>query len=295
MIRLPDSRGLIVAYDTEASGLSTEDGDRICSLSMAWRDPATRAIQAVAVPFDMGFDHSSWLGPKELPDHHAGRLEQLMATHGRDYWGVANCGEREWLSIMGWLSRQRLVIHNAPYDCLMTSAGLRGHPELGVDLVPNLLWDSKFAQGVLEPEETTSLKPTSVRHHVGRELGFAEGMESAEQEALGPWKGPQDDPRYDLIPWRVLAPYATVDAQLALLLAEWQWQQIDEGSDPAALHQQVAADLDLPRLLYRLARYRGHSERPREPTERGQTRAGRRGSARVSGAHQRPSQQTRTG
>jgi hypothetical protein len=316
--RLPDAEGLIVAYDTEASGLSTGNGARICSISIAWRARRTGHVEAIAVPFDMGFDHSSWLGPKQLPADHAGRLEALIATHGRDCWDVVNQGERQWLFVMDWLSHQRLVMHNGPFDCLMTHCGLRGHPELGRDLEPRLYWDSQGAQGILEPDEERGLKPTSVRHHVGRELGFPEGMESAEQEALAPWKGPQQDPRYDLIPWRVLAPYGIVDAQLALLVAEWQWRQLDAAPDSAELYERVNADLGLKRLMYRVERhYRfaaepRRSESPARPgarpdpagaartgeaasTGRGQTRAGRRGSARVTGTHPRPSQQTRTG
>jgi hypothetical protein len=289
--QLPAARGLIVAYDTEASGLSAEDGARICSLSVAWRDPASRKVQAIAVPFDMGFDHSPWLGPKQLPPDHADRLAALMVTHGRDHWDVVNRGEREWLFIMDWLRHQRLVMHNATFDCQMTSAGVRDHPGLGVDLEPHLHWDTKLAQGVLEPEEGTSLKPTSVRHHVGKELGFAEGMESAEQEALAPWKGAQPDPRYDLIPWRVLAPYAIVDAQLTLLLAEWQWQQLDERADSARLRQQVSADLDFQRLLYLIERFYRPRAQLIEVGHRGQARAGRRGSARAAGTRPRPSQQ----
>ena len=53
-MKLPDTDGLTVAYDTESSGLHTDDGHRISIVSCAWRDPDSAGLQSFAVPFDQG-------------------------------------------------------------------------------------------------------------------------------------------------------------------------------------------------------------------------------------------------
>src|SRR5688500_9599120 len=61
---LPDTDDLIVAVDTEGSGLYPDDGARISMVSLAFGE--TEA----AFPFDHGY--MTWLGPKYYPPKYPG-------------------------------------------------------------------------------------------------------------------------------------------------------------------------------------------------------------------------------
>lgn len=237
-MKLPDVDNLLVAFDTEGSGLHTDDGARVSAVSCAWRDPSTNAICSFATPFDQGV-YDLPLGDKVLPSSHAKRVIKLEKENGRDFFTAPNKSPRSWEVLLRWLRRQRLVIQNVKYDVLMVDAGLRdvtaemdGNPSpvwagSGADLLPNVVWDTMLGFAVVDPGETTSLKPASVRHHLGQEIGILPGGEAEESENLGPWKGPDTDPRYDLIPWSILGPYSRVDAELLLLAYEFQQPRID--------------------------------------------------------------------
>ena len=254
-MKLPDVDGLTVAYDTESSGLHADDGARVSAVSCAWRDPAGQ-LCSFSVPFDQGLRggiRSSItelpLGPKALSRTHERRLARWTED---DLW-APNRGLDHWDHLHRWLLRQRLVMHHAKHDCLQAAAGLRNVEAVtGYDLMPAVIWDTMLSTGVLEPREWLGLKPTAVRLHLGQELGIREGAEADEQEALGPWKGPDTDPRYDLIPWRILGPYSKLDAELTLILFEYQQELIRSGDDVKG--RLISDDLKLARLLYRMER-----------------------------------------
>lgn len=267
-MKLPDVTGLLVALDTEGSGLFADDGARVSIVSAAWRDESGKLV-SIVVPFDQGMYGTAGVvgpvadlpcGPKSLTRTHLNRLKKWNPAD----LDAPNRGFREWDYLMRWLSRQQLVIQNAKHDLLQILAGQRsrewGHglEQFGIrwpwnggsfDLEPAIVWDTMLASGQLWPGETTSLKPTAVRLHVGAEIGIEEGAEAAEAEALDPWKGPKDDPRYDLIPWRVIGPYARSDAELLYLLYERQQQELTD-----QLRIRVEEELALMRVLYRMER-----------------------------------------
>lgn len=248
-MKLPDASGLTVAYDTEGSGLHADDGARISAVSCAFRDPATSDIRSFAVPFDQGADFLTLpLGPKQLPSSHARRI----AKWDPDLLKAPNRSLKVWDYLHRWLLRQHLVMHHAKHDCLQAAAGLRDHPDSGFDLMPHVISDTMLIAGVLWPRDPVALKTLAVTHHWGKELGIEEGAEADEQEALGPWKGPQNDPRYDLIPWSVLEAYSRQDAELTLIAFEHESALID----PADQAQQVniSDDIRLARCLYRMER-----------------------------------------
>jgi DNA polymerase I-like protein with 3'-5' exonuclease and polymerase domains len=261
-VRLPDVSGLTVAFDTEGSGLFTDDGARVSAASCAWRDPRTGLIASFSTPFDQGLHGQRGDPSANLPC----ALKHLTRSHDRRIgkWDdgmkwAPNRPMSAWDHLMRWLLRQRLVMQNAKYDCLMVLAGLRNHIDdagLGYDLMPALLWDTMLASGVLWPGETTSLKPTAVRLHVGAEAGIEEGAEAREAEDLAPWKGPQADPRYDLIPWSVLGSYSELDAILTLLLYEHQQRELEENSSKsgALARSHIAEELRLQATLYGMER-----------------------------------------
>ena len=246
-MKLPDRDNLTVAYDSESSGLFTDDGARISAVSCAWRDPETGAIRSFAVPFDQGYDQE-WLpcGKKYLPGNHERRLRKWAPED----LTAPNRTEEVWHHLHRWLLRQRLVMHHSKHDCLHAAAGLRNSPGTGYDLMPAVARDTMLAAGVLWPREPVALKTTAVRLHLGRELGVLEGAEADEQEALGPWKGPSTDPRFDLIPWRILQPYSRLDAELTLILDEYE-QAFDQDTGHRTA---ISSDIRLAALLYRMER-----------------------------------------
>ena len=252
-MRLPDVTGLTVAYDTESSGLHVDDGARVSAVSCAWRDPATSQLRSFSVPFDQGLYNQDGgeliLGPKDLPRTHARRV----AKWEPEYHSAPNRSVDVWDHLHTWLLRQRLVMHHAKHDCLHVAEGLR-NAELvtGYDLMPVVVWDTMLATSVLEPREFLALKTTAVRLHLGSELGIQEGAEADEQEALGPWKGTKEDPRFDLIPWSVLGPYSRLDAELTLILFEYQQALLDDADETK--RRLISADLKLSALLFRMER-----------------------------------------
>jgi DNA polymerase I-like protein with 3'-5' exonuclease and polymerase domains len=260
-VKLPDTSGLTVAYDTEGSGLFADDGARISAVSCAWRDPVTARIVSFSVPFDQGSNpYYLPLGPKQISSSHTRRTAKWDPVHLM----APNRSPRVWDTLHRWLLRQRLVMHHAKHDCLQAAAGLRGREGLhssfrlsdpartGFDLMPVVLSDTMLAAGILWPRDPVALKTMAVMHHFGKELGIEEGAEADEQEALGPWKGPKDDPRYDLIPWSVLGPYSRLDAELTLIAYETEQDLLDSTSEVQA--RLIADDLRLARILYAMER-----------------------------------------
>jgi DNA polymerase I-like protein with 3'-5' exonuclease and polymerase domains len=247
-MKLPPVSGLLVALDSESSGLFNDDGARISVVSAAWRDPASSDLVSIAVPFDQGSDFTCLpCGPKQIPATHSRRLAKWAAAYPdltpAQLYSAPNRSFLAWDRLVSWLSRQQLIMHNGKHDSLQFYAGQRDRPHGGncefqsphppwdgghVNLMPALVWDSMLASGQLWPGYPIGLKDTAVRLHIGKALGIEEGDEAAEQEALGPWKGPRTDPRFDLIPWFILGPYAARDAQLTYLLYEYQQSQLND-------------------------------------------------------------------
>ena len=246
-MKLPDIDGLTVAYDTEGSGLHVDDGARISAVSFAFRDPQSGSIRSASVPFDQGCDQE-WLpcGQKDLPVTHARRVNKWDPEHRI----APNRDEAVWHHLHRWLLRQHLVMHHAKFDCLQAAAGLRNSPGTGYDLMPRVIADTMLTAGVLWPRDSVALKVLAVTHHFGKELGILEGAEADEQEALGPWKGPTTDPRFDLIPWLVLGPYSKLDAELTLIAHEFETGMVWEPSQRSS----VGSDLALARVLYGMER-----------------------------------------
>lgn len=240
-MKLPILTDLTVAVDTEGSGLFPDDGARISAVSCAWRGQ-DGAIQSFATPFDQGLWGSVSdddetigdlpLGSKLLPSNHRKRLDKLCKSHGDALFWSPNRSPSAFSRLAVWLSHQRLVMHHKKYDCTMFRAGLRTRPDLSIDLMPRVIADTKLIQSCLDPEHPSSLKPSAVRLGLGRQLGMDDGAEAEEQEKLAPWKGPRDDPRFDLIPWEVLREYSRLDAVLTLLLFEHGTARLSDPDDP---------------------------------------------------------------
>lgn len=206
-----------VAVDTETNGLYADDGARTAIVSVAWWSNnhtadvdglhassycyASDCVEAYSFPFDQGV--------RDKPGR--GKRFQLDLFQEDDI----NLPESEWWFLQIWLRGQQLVMQNAPFDLEKLRVGTRHWN--GYELEDFVVWDTQLGNKELDPKEPTGLKPTCERLF---------GDTSDEQAALKPYLGPKDDPRFDLVPWDVIEPYATQDAVKTLRLAAMQRDRI---------------------------------------------------------------------
>lgn len=254
---LPD--GYPVAVDTETSGTQTDAGSRIAVVSFAFRVPdangdsdPSQPMVARAIPFDQGV-HNLPMGAKVLDDRTALRLSKWPEWAQREDAG--NRSPAQFVHLTRQLRRLNLIWHNGKFDMNHFRKGLRGNPVIGVDLERQHYWDTMLTQRILNArnENEVDLKGTAVRKRLGASIGVREGMEDDEKIALKPWLGPQTFPRYDLVPWSVMEPYAGMDAKLTLLLAEHQWEELDpeRGGRHFELRH-IRREFELCKVLYRM-------------------------------------------
>lgn len=216
--------GSIVAVDTEGSslhwdpgvGLPTTDG-RVSVVSFAYRQNGV--LRSGALPFDQG--PTSPIGDKDIPPNHRKRMLRWPEEQREEV--VPNLGSNVFQQLCETLSQHRLVMHHVKHDLHHLREGLRGGHG-GLDLSRSGYWCTMLTQRIIEPAMPVGLKPTAVR------LSLLGGGEDADQEALKPWLGPTTgknaDPRYDLVPWSIMEPYAALDAELTYLLWEWQASRV---------------------------------------------------------------------
>lgn len=198
-----------VSCDTETSGLHPDDGARVSAVSVAWAQDGV--VYYTAWPFGQG------------PDHEA--AESI----------------RSWINLLDWLqSRPGLIGHNFKFDLHMLRSGtVLGLP--GRHLSSRFYWDTMIAAKELWPLRPVALKQLAV-------LLFGEDAD-AEQKALKPHLGPKTDPRFDLVPWEVMGPYAAKDALYTHLLFELQQRQCAEGY--AGSHW-IRREMRVNHALYRM-------------------------------------------
>jgi DNA polymerase-1 len=216
---LPDKDGLAVAVDTETSGTHTDDGARLSVISVAYLDDNDQVV-AWAFPFDQGS-----IGK---PGQSASLFDELDAE--------INLPEAEWDWLFDWLERQRLIFHNAKFDLPILRIGTRHW--LGRDLTHRLTWDTMVVQKEIEPQLSLGLKEISAR------WGFLGGGERDHEAAVKAWlkKNKKAAGRYDLVPWELMGPYASRDAELTIYLYLLQRNLIDEGrARPQRVAHRMAA------------------------------------------------------
>ncbi len=252
---LPHPRDLdcMAAWDTETSGLHADDGARTAVVSVAFcRKETPDLIEGYAFPFDQGraadkgftIQRDKRGAPKGLENPN---VELPMWIED------VNLGEEHWHDLMRWLELAGeyvgLLAHNGKYDLHMTRAGTRQLP--GKDLDRWIAWDSMLACPNLWPLDSIALKSTATRLWGADEAAEA----TVVTEALATGKKlygltGADATRYDLLPWRIIGPYATQDAVLTLRLAKHQADLIVEEGEGD--QHDLARQLDLMRVLYRM-------------------------------------------
>lgn len=228
MLDLPNATDLLVAVDTEGSGLHPDDGARLSIVQLAWDGGS------LVLPFDQGA--YTWLGPKAWPRKFKPSL-----------WDESdmNYGMAEWEQLVEWLIAQRLIFHNAKHDLTQFAAGLRNHPETGIDLSPSYWWDSMVVAPLLWPNERVSLDHIAqVQFGIGKE--HVASLKAWRDKNLGKDKG-----RYDLIPPDLMIPYAKQDPEITLRLFHEQVELIEQGAVP---WEAVDREIDLVIVLYHMER-----------------------------------------
>ena len=252
---LPHPRDLdcMTSWDTETSGLHADDGARTAVVSVAFcRKSTPDVIEGFAFPFDQGraadkgfsIQRDKRGAPKGLTNP---KVELPMWVED------VNLGDEHWHDLMRWLELAGewvgLVGHNDKYDLHMTRTGTRTLP--GKDLDRWVAWDTMLACPNLWPLDSIALKSTAARLWGEDEAAEAKVVSDALITARKLFGLTGDDnTRYDLLPWRIIGPYAAQDAVLTLRLAKYQADLlVEEGEGDV---RDMARQLDLMRVLYRM-------------------------------------------
>ena len=258
--------GNLITLDTETSGLFV-DGDydkappaRVSAVSVGWYSKGR--IHTLAMPFDQGRiggkpgKWSDTLDDYETLDHVPSCGYGMSATYGK----LCECAPwnlvpDDWATLCEWLTgtvgytdhgSKSIVMHNAKYDLHIMNAGMRTG-EAGVDLSAHVISDTMLMQGIVEPLQISSLKPTSERL-------WGEGSRDEEAVVLAALKknGVGLTKRYDLLAWDVLGPYAGKDAELTYRLHDYQQRRVEEGSIPTTDLDIIDNELKLAKLLFKM-------------------------------------------
>lgn len=261
----PRLRPTEVATDTETSGLYADDGARTSTASVAWVDwsggwasvasragvALTYAIEEIAPGYEVAICSLAWPFDQGVE----GKPEDTNQLKLDLFPNAANLGADEWGQLLDWLSQQRLIMHPLIFDCEKYRVGVRRWPEVGVELVNRVVWDTQNACDMLWPLHLTALKTTANR--IWPERGFKD-----EQAIVKAYLKKQKLPpgRWDLVPWDVIGTYADLDARLTLMLylrQQWEIDQRKAGTwlgDPGAVRAALDRRLDTARSLYRMER-----------------------------------------
>lgn len=265
-----------VAYDTETSGLHVDgdgvdgEGARVATASICWQDTddgfwkpyctpesgLTYAVEmirpgyyaplvAIAWPFDQGVEPIEDETPKrEFKGQGALPL----------YPNSTNLPSREWRALLDVLLLSELVMHPMKFDCMMTRAGVRRWPGVGADLEPRTTWDTQNVCDLLWPLEKKGLKATHDRLWPDSDYGDAA---KAVRDYLRKAKLPAG--RWDLVPWEVIGPYATMDARMTKKIELRQQLELQQGGgvpwmDRVSAHSLVDRRMETSRVLYAMER-----------------------------------------
>lgn len=209
-------------------------------MSIAYREPVAHIgfdgnVVALAFPFDQG--------RFEEKDGRA-KPQGLLFTD-TDAWGDPNLPVEAWHGLMRWLLRQRLVMHHAKHDVITVRAGTRmGWP--GYDLLPAVDWDTQLAEWILTPNSRVGLDASADRMGEEKQKDI---IRNAIQRGKGRY-GTLSSPRYDLIPWPEIEPYAKSDASITLKLREQQARRFQEEQALADdLYGHFQHEMDVMRTL----------------------------------------------
>lgn len=282
-----ETSGLFVDGDPGTATQYGAPRARMSMVSVAWKDPKTGEIISHAWPFDQGPIIGKQGRPRRDPDTGRQYFDLIdQKTHDAicakfpEYTPEEICfnySADEYRALMEWLAqRDLLVAHNGKFDQHIGRAGMRrgaggnvAVPEglHAIDLSATCNWerswmrldrtphhppqrrvyDTQLVQVLIDPKESTALKPTSARLR-GEDQTEAQEAVKAALKLLGVGLGK----RYDLIPTPINRLYAAKDAEQTLWLYYWQQACAEEGAIPPVFDFLVALELDLMQVLYRM-------------------------------------------
>lgn len=203
-------------------------------------------------------------------------------------------GLHHWVNLLKWLrDRDLLILWNAKFDLHIAAAGPRDwlcrqqwktnlalravlgaraadfiepaswtDEDLGWMMGLNLdyladgtlrpvrgFWDGMIAQALFEPLESVALKKTGKRVlRADADARQKDLMAAMSKQGVGLTK------RYDLTPWFIMKDYAADDAELTLLVYEYEQACIEVGDCPEFLDYHLDKEFELMRTLYRMER-----------------------------------------
>ena len=228
-------------------------------------------LSTLAMPFDQGriggkpgrwSDELDDYETLPHPDDCAWRYTVMSEREPQCTCAPWNLNRDDWESLCSWLmgpwtftdhGPKSIAMHNAKYDLHIINAGLRDGVDgysnrmSGVDLSAQVIADTQLTQGLLEPLQTSALKPTSERI-------WGEGTRDEEALVLAALKknGVGLTKRYDLVDWSILGPYAGRDAELTYKLHERQQRGIEDGSTAAIDVVLIETELAVAKLLFKM-------------------------------------------
>jgi DNA polymerase I-like protein with 3'-5' exonuclease and polymerase domains len=224
--QLPDNLFTPVAFDFETSTLFPDEGG-ISTASVAWFEDNIQDaehIRTAAFPFAQGQEGKpGWNGQEAL----FGSAEEI------------NLPLEEWQALTRWLAKHQLIAHNGQFDLIMARGGVMayrwGHGH-GIDLVPNMYWDTMLANYLLYPRDMLGLKDTFERMFPGE--GHRDSQTRLKQHLKNQKKkrGNKGGVRYDLADWDVMEEYADDDAYKALRLYLIQKNDFKHPDNPLYHH-----------------------------------------------------------
>lgn len=166
-----------LSVDTETNGLEFWK-DVVIGVSLS-----TDSSSGFYIPF------LTWIPDKSLIKTKKGSPEVYPEGHFECVWTGATYPENvtqseykvpEWAPFMleRWLKKSSLIMHNAPFDCLMIEANF------GLDLSGNVFCDTVLLKHVLDENTSCGLKETALLWQ--KELGIpAEEEANKEQKEMG--------------------------------------------------------------------------------------------------------------
>ncbi|ALY10003.1 DNA polymerase I [Arthrobacter phage Pumancara] len=267
--------GSSMAVDTETSGLRTDEGARVSTVSIAWLDPDDEWAWVRSEQWASGISTNrheavieGW--PDQRVISFAWPFDQGVSGTGKPedngqttLWPDAeNLPLPEWLALLEFIGligdSHGLDFQNAKFDLHQFRAGVRRWPGVGRDFIDQLAWDTQNGNDlVFGFLPSTSLKgPGTATEYLWGE------QESDEKHVISEYLKKKKLPkgRWDLMPWDVIAKYADQDARLTSRLKAVQQDRILSGGVPWMDGKQGRMDaseaflrrMNMTRLLYRM-------------------------------------------
>lgn len=270
-----------VAVDTETSGLYV-DGDwqdapkaRISMVSIGWYCDGTAVDggqctrlnehrHTLAMPFDqgrVGGKPGKWdkvaHGYETIPHTLECNRHNAQTLERSDGFAIDKCVCAPWnlsvedfIHLCGWLVDRPLVMHHKKFDCHMFAAGLRNHPNTGVDLMSYVVADTMLRIGVIRPLSSSSLKPTTSRLFPGE---HTTDDQDHVKKALSK-NGVGLTYRYDLLALEDIGPYAGEDADMTIHLDAYELELLEMGDIDPIDWKIIEQEEALSELLYKMER-----------------------------------------